>query len=112
MESSRLFNRRMFRQLREVPILKRLQAASFVARLHQLMNTSKSISKLGAGALIMIALVFAVATVVFAKSQPTCWCCVRDFAHKSVVHTSQADCAAQGGKCFKTKQQANKSCGL
>jgi hypothetical protein len=77
------------------------------------MNTSNSmISKLSAGALIMIALVLAVATAAFAKSQPTCWCCVRDFAHKSVVHTSQADCAAQGGKCFKTKQQANKSCGL
>ena len=77
------------------------------------MNTSKSvISKLRAGAM-MIALVFALATVVLAKRPTLCWCCVgADFTHAAyVIKTTQALCQEkEGGQCYDSKQQADQVC--
>jgi len=77
---------------------------SWVVRLHERMNSSKSaISKLSAAVLIMIALMFAVATV---EAIPPCWCCKDGKINK----TTQANCKKIGGQCYPSKNQAEKNC--
>jgi hypothetical protein len=76
-----------------------LHEGSCFVSLHKLMNTSKSvISKLIVGALIMITLVFAVATVVLAKPKPTppppVMCCVNG---KVVAEPNITACQQAGG---------------